>query len=67
MRAATPTIANTPENNIAPVVRLAPGVQGGEQYDAPIVVFGPARITLYAKSQVAVDQDWQASFALYEI
>ncbi len=66
MRVATPTIANTPENNIAPVLRLAPGVQDGLQFEAPIVVFGPARVLLYAKSQIAVDQDWQASFTLYE-
>lgn len=64
MRVKTPTIANTPEQNVAPVMRLAPGTQAQIPFAAPVVVFGPARVTLYAKSSLAVSQDWQASFGL---
>lgn len=66
MRRSTPTIANTPEQNIAPVMLVPPNMQQQLQLTAPIVVFGPSRVVLYARSRVAQNQDWQASFGFGE-
>jgi hypothetical protein len=66
MRAATPTVANTPEQTIAPILTLAPGVQGDLTFPSPIVVFGPTRVVLYAKSVLSANQDWFASFGYGE-
>lgn len=59
---STPTVANTPEQTIAPVMFVPPGDQRQTQFTSPVVVLGPSRVLLYARSRAAVTQDWQASF-----
>lgn len=66
LRKSTPTVTNTPELNIAPVLGLPPGVPQKLPFEVPLVVFGPARLTLYAKSVLAVSQDWLVGLALNE-
>jgi len=66
VRTSTPTIANTPEQTIAPVITLPPGTPEQILFPSTIVVFGPQRIILYAKSAIGVNQDWQAAFGYTE-
>jgi hypothetical protein len=66
MRTSTPTIANTPEQTIAPVIPLPPNDPVQIPFTATIVVFGPRRILLYAKSALNVNQNWQAAFNFTE-
>lgn len=66
VRRSTPTVANTPEQAIAPVLLIPPNGQGQIQFASPIIVFGPSRVILYAKSSIAQNQNWQASFGFEE-
>lgn len=68
IRQTLPTIANTPETTIAPVIRLSPGVDAHIPFDrSPIIVVGPARIAAYVKPESPISNDWQAGFDYYEV
>jgi hypothetical protein len=60
LRTGTPTVANTPEKTIAPVLRVPPGSQSTLEIPAPLSVIGPARVTLYAKPANSVSTNWLA-------
>jgi hypothetical protein len=66
MRRSTPTIAGAPDQNVAPVLLVPPNGQEQLLLTSPIVVFGPSRIVLYARSRISRSQDWQASFGFEE-
>lgn len=66
VRTSTPTISNTPEQTIAPVTPLPPGDPIQIPFTAAVVVFGPKRIILYARSAISANQDWQAAFGYTE-
>jgi len=66
LRKATPTIANTPEKTITPILRTPPGQQVNLEIPIPITIVGPARITLYAKPDMAESIDWLAGFNYFE-
>lgn len=66
LRSATPTVPNTPERTIAPVLRVPPGVQAVIELPVPLKVAGPARVTLYAKPDSSASVDWLAGFNFVE-
>lgn len=66
LRCATPTISNSPEKTVAPVLRVAPGMQSAVELPAPLVLTGPCRVVLYAKPDVSNSLDWLAGFNFIE-
>lgn len=66
IRASFPTNSLIPETTVAPVIRLAPGVQGHIPFEVPIDVQGPARVILYARPGDVATTDWTAGFGYYE-
>jgi hypothetical protein len=58
VRHSTPTVANTPEKTILPVMRVAPGSQTNMEMPAPFSVTGPARVTMYARPSTTVSTNW---------
>lgn len=66
LRVATPTIDNTPEKTVAPVLRVSPGTQSNLELPVPLSVLGPARITLYARPDASASHDWIAGFNYFE-
>lgn len=62
LRLATPTVANMPERTVAPILRVAPGVQSDMELPAPLSLTGPGRVTLYARPDTSDSLDWLAGF-----
>jgi hypothetical protein len=67
VRRSKPTVANSPEITITPALRVQPGSQERHSMVVPVEVQGPARISVFARSDSASGTlDWNVGFGIYE-
>lgn len=66
LRYATPTVSNTPEKTVAPVLRVSPGTQAHLELPMPLTLLGPGRAVLYARPDASASHDWLAGFNYFE-
>jgi hypothetical protein len=65
LRSSTPTVANTPETTVAPVLLCPPGQQSTISFEIPLTIDGPRRLTLYARPKTSDALDWLCGFNYY--
>ncbi len=67
IRKTTPTIANKPEVSVTPKLRISPGTSGKFDFAVPIIITGPAQVTMYGRSDSSSGTlDWSVAMDYYE-
>lgn len=66
LRAKDPTVATSPENQISDTIRAPSSGQSFRSYGTPIVVTGPARITVFVAPDSTSSRTYYGSFDFYE-
>lgn len=67
IRRTVPTDSSKPEKSVTPKLRIAPGTSNTFGFAVPIMITGPAQVTMYGRSDSSSGTlDWSVAMDYYE-